>query len=143
MRHGEARQGGPDFDRELTIAGVEGVNATARVAVERNVRPGRVISSPLVRARQTATIMMEALKLEGQPEFSKALIPSGSPAGVADLLSQLDGDEVMLVTHEPLAGKFISYLSDERASMGTAALACLTADVPARHLGMLEWIIGG
>ena len=58
-RHATAAPGDPDELRELTPAGVDQAKTLARRLAASPNRPATVLTSPLVRARQTAEILAE------------------------------------------------------------------------------------
>ena len=66
LRHGKAVElsdsGAPDdFHRALTAKGVEEMGAEAEAMRQLGIDPDIILTSPLVRARQTATIVAEGL----------------------------------------------------------------------------------
>ena len=66
MRHGPAEDDAPtgrDADRALTAAGRERVAAVAKALSEANESPFAILSSPLVRAMQTAEIVADITHL--------------------------------------------------------------------------------
>ncbi len=76
VRHGKAETWDPnhdDFNRELTIDGRLGVEAAARAMIRLEVKIDQLISSPLIRAMQTAQIFADAftpLKVEVNDKLS-------------------------------------------------------------------------
>jgi phosphohistidine phosphatase len=74
------------------------------------------LTSPLVRARQTAKILAETA---GWPEAKdlSALKPQTDPATTLDALSQLDGERVSIVGHEPHLGRLIALCVAEPAEL--------------------------
>jgi phosphohistidine phosphatase len=71
-----------------------------------------LVSSPYLRARQTADIVAQALGLAEGPRLSPLLAPDGNPR---DLIEELRGDRsaaqhVVLVGHEPYLSRLISTL---------------------------------
>jgi phosphohistidine phosphatase len=67
MRHGEAGSAHPMGDdslRPLTDQGVEKLERQAKQMVKWEIRIDRIVSSPYVRARQTAQIVADAYKLK-------------------------------------------------------------------------------
>lgn len=98
VRHAQAAGGEPDELRPLTAEG----RADARALGERLARDGvhaaAVVSSPLLRARETAAELGRALGCE--PEADERLAPGATAelvrAAVADR-----GDEVVVVGHQP------------------------------------------
>jgi phosphohistidine phosphatase len=108
MRHGPAEDhadSGMDSDRALTAAGRERVRSVAKMLVEIDEAPLQVISSPLVRAVQTAEIVAVVTKLsdrEGTVEVRRELSPGGD--GVVTLVASLasaSARRVLVVGHEP------------------------------------------
>lgn len=113
FRHGIAQDntGGrlPDHQRQLTLKGAERVRQAARVMKALDIQPDRLFSSPLIRARQTADIIGQALGVAVQVrdelgwDFSQAMV---------EVLTRDLGDdaEVMFVGHEPTFSETISSL---------------------------------
>jgi phosphohistidine phosphatase len=70
-----------------------------------------VLTSPLVRAKQTADLLLEGLKPAPRLSIVPALAPGGSPAQVAEALSGHVGAEALaLVGHEPGLGELAAWL---------------------------------
>jgi phosphohistidine phosphatase len=96
VRHAEAAPGDPDERRPLTAAGREVAhNLGARLADE---RPDAVVSSPLLRARETATPIAHASGVDA--DVDERLAPG---ATVDDLRAAVEGrgNTVVAVAHEP------------------------------------------
>jgi phosphohistidine phosphatase len=109
VRHAEAAPGDPDAERPLTAAGrAVAQQLAARLASE---RPSVVLSSPLLRALETATPIAEAagvtLQIDGR------LAPG---AGVDELRSvtAAQGEPVVVVGHQPDCGEIVLALTGER-----------------------------
>jgi len=111
MRHGPAEDradSGMDSDRALTASGRDRVRSVAKLLVQLDEEPLHIITSPLVRAVQTAEAVAVVTKLsdrEGTVEVRRELAPAGgAPALLAELASDLATGgrrRVMLVGHEP------------------------------------------
>jgi phosphohistidine phosphatase len=107
MRHGAAEEhaeSGSDGDRALTPAGRERVRSVAETLLEANEAPVRIVTSPLVRAVQTAEIVAIATKLgeqAGTVEVRRAVAPGGDALRLVRDLARAGGRRVMLVGHEP------------------------------------------
>jgi len=118
MRHGPAEDradSGMDSDRALTSSGRERVRAVARVLHELDEAPLLIVTSPLVRAVQTAEIVALVTKLsdrEGTVVVRRELSPAGDggPALVASLASE-GSKRVMLVGHEPDLSELVATLA--------------------------------
>jgi len=116
MRHGIAAasdQPGIESDsgRPLTAKGTKRMRRAARGLRRLGVSFDTVLTSPFVRARQTAEIVAESLGLEAQLEEIPELAPQSS---VDHLISRLtrfqDKEHVLLVGHNPLLGHAASFL---------------------------------
>lgn len=135
MRHGEASPGSPDSERELSTRGHQEAERMANWLAGRSELAGlRLLASPYRRARQTAAHIARALGVVVEP--LSLITPDDPPAVVLDWLQRepLAGP-VMLVSHMPLVGTLSGLLVEGRGDHGlgfpTAAIAELTAEVPA------------
>jgi phosphohistidine phosphatase len=95
VRHAEAAPGKPDALRPLTPQGREQARALGERLRARNLLPDAVVTSPLLRARETA----EALDL-GTPEVDERLAP-GATAEDVRAAAAGRGGTVLLVGHQP------------------------------------------
>ena len=96
VRHAEAAPGQPDEQRPLTAAGLEAARALAdRIAAQ---SPSAVLSSPLLRARQTATPIADAAGVG--VEVDHRLAPGADAEAVRAVVAGR-GDVVVVVGHEP------------------------------------------
>ena len=83
MRHGPAEDqaaSGIDEDRALSTPGRERVRAVAKILTAEGEEPAQVVTSPLVRAVQTAEIVAIATKLSdrgGTVTVLRDLAPGG------------------------------------------------------------------
>src|SRR5438105_4266876 len=76
MRHGPAADDsatGRDADRALTAGGRERVAAVAKALLDAGEAPAAILTSPLVRAVETAEIVAEVTKLAGSVEVRREL----------------------------------------------------------------------
>src|SRR5215471_11500426 len=109
IRHGEAGDDAPrDEDRALTKRGRADGRRVGRAFARRGVRFSAVVSSPLVRAVQTAEIVVSAMDQRLRVTISDALLPEARPQNVVNLLQSLtdtDGESVALVAHEPILSR--------------------------------------
>jgi len=105
VRHAEAAPGSPDELRTITAAGREQARALGEQLREQGLRPDAVLSSPLLRAQETAA----ALGL-GNPEVDERLAPGATPADVRDAAAG-HGELVVVVGHQPDCGRAAAALS--------------------------------
>lgn len=107
MRHGPAEDqaaSGVDGHRALTGSGRERVRAVAKILVEEGEEPAHVVTSPLVRAVQTAEIVAIVTKLSdrgGTVTVLRDMAPGGDAAALARRIASEGQKRVMLVGHEP------------------------------------------
>ena len=115
LRHGEAEPPAArgDAARPLSPAGRRAVGALAAGLAREGWRPDRILSSPMLRARQTAEIVRGAAPRAPAIEPLDELLPESEPADVVAALDAHDvaAGVVLLVTHQPLAGRLAAHLS--------------------------------
>ena len=97
VRHAEAAPGDPDELRPLTPRG----RAQARRLGETLPRPDAVLSSPLLRARESAGAIARAHGLDA--DVDGRLAPGAAPADVRDAVEGR-GELVVVVGHQPDCG---------------------------------------
>src|SRR6185369_1932613 len=106
VRHGEAGDDAPrDEDRSLTKKGRSDVRRVGRALARGGVRCDAVVSSPLVRAVQTAEMIAAAIDYGGRVTISDHLEPEAPPEGAVALLATLETlgkKSVAMVAHEPI-----------------------------------------
>ena len=102
VRHAEAAAGEPDDLRPLTAAGREHARRLGEQLAEREVQPDAVLSSPLLRARETAAEIAKAVGVEA--EADERLAPGADPDDVRAAASGR-GDTVVVVGHQPDCGR--------------------------------------
>lgn len=96
LRHGDAEDGSPDAGRRLTAKGEEQGRAAGAALARLGVRLDAVVTSPKVRARDTARLACESLGVEASEDHR---LESG-PFDVGEVTAGI-GDEVLLVGHDP------------------------------------------
>jgi phosphohistidine phosphatase len=117
LRHGIAvDHGAPGFakdaDRPLTPEGERKLWQATEAMQALGLSFDLILSSPLLRARQTAEIVAEAFRARKKLEFSDTLAPAGSPKKLVELLNHHDPplEDVLLSGHEPYLSELISLL---------------------------------
>ena len=120
LRHAEAADGLPDDERPLTEQGVRQAEAAGRALAHLGVHIDMCLSSPKLRAVQTAQLTCEPL---GVPvTVSPAL--AGEPFDVHELTAGL-GD-VLLVGHDPSFSLTLHDLTGTQARMKKGGLAAIS-----------------
>jgi phosphohistidine phosphatase len=119
MRHGPAEDvshTGRDADRALTPQGRDRVRDVARALVEAGETPHLILSSPLVRALQTAEIVAAVAKLDAV-ETTGGVAPGGDGEKLVKELVHAKRKRVMLVGHEPDLSALVYRLTGEHVEM--------------------------
>jgi phosphohistidine phosphatase len=104
VRHAEAAPGEPDELRSLTAAGREQAQRLGESLRADGIAADAVLSSPLLRARETAS----ALGL-GEPEVDQRLAPGASAADIREA-ARGRGNTVVIVGHQPDCSRAIAEL---------------------------------
>ena len=117
LRHGIAvERGTPGFktdaDRPLTPKGRRQLRQIANAMENMELHFDLILSSPFLRARQTAEIVAKVLKLKRRLAFSDELTPDGDQKALVRQLNELKpaSESVLLVGHEPYLSRFIAQL---------------------------------
>jgi phosphohistidine phosphatase len=118
LRHGDAAEGSPDAERPLTEKGEEQARAAGRALKKLGVKPAACLTSPKVRALDTARIACEELGSEPQLEPKLAGGPFDPEALAAGL-----GDNVLLVGHDPDFSMAVHSLTGAQVRMKKGGLA--------------------
>jgi phosphohistidine phosphatase len=141
LRHGDAVEGCSDQHRQLSAYGREQVECIAfRHGVESEAIE-QVLSSPYARAVETAKIFTCTAKLEYGIDYLDDLRPEGDLRAIEAFLQRTHAETLLMVSHLPLVGLLIEYLTGERGTrMGTANLASLSMKFPAQGNAILNWI---
>jgi phosphohistidine phosphatase len=105
-----------DADRPLLPEGEERLRDAARAMQALRLEFDMILSSPLVRARQTAEVIAKAFGASKKMTFSEMLTPAGNVEELVDLINSRrpQPEDVLLVGHEPhLSGLISLFLGGE------------------------------
>lgn len=150
MRHAHAGQReewtGPDFERPLTEKGRRAAEAAASGLAHRSPPISRIITSPYVRAAETAAIV--AARLGVPVTTSDALSPSFGLSGLAAVLTEAGwAGDLLLIGHQPSMGQVLAALigqGDVMVDMKKASVArVILPDEGSQRLegvGSLRWL---
>jgi phosphohistidine phosphatase len=119
IRHGVAEERGEawpdDSKRPLTEDGMDRLRKEARGLTRLGVTVDVMLTSPLVRTRQTAEIVASALDPKPNIVNAESLAPGGTfQAVVADLEKHAKKARIGLVGHEPSIGELAARLIGSR-----------------------------
>lgn len=127
-----------DGERPLTLEGVKRARRVAAGFKRIAKRPALVLTSPLVRARDTAAIFAQAARWPEAAEC-EALAPGGSPEGVLEALRQQGRKAqcVAVVGHQPHLGRLLALClrgnaRAEAFELKKSAIVCLQFEGPPR-----------
>jgi phosphohistidine phosphatase len=136
-----------DSQRPLTDKGKKKMRQIAKGLRTLGVDFDLILSSPYVRARQTAEILEDVFKIKKDIEFSDNLIPMGDPELlIAEMNEKYRPNSVALVGHEPHLSALIGLLVSENAGIdmtlkkgGVCRLS--TDDLHHARKATLEWLL--
>jgi len=117
LRHGEAAEGSPDSERPLTEKGERQARAAGRALSELGVRVDVCLTSPKVRAADTAKLACDALGVE--PEHEPKL--AGGPFDADQLAA--GHENVLLVGHDPDFSMAVHTLTGAQVRLKKGGLA--------------------
>jgi phosphohistidine phosphatase len=111
VRHGHALADKEDARRPLSARGGEVTRSVAAFLRTSGVlkEVQAVWHSPLIRARETAELLVKELGLDALLIETAGLLPEDNPVAVADRLDRAD-QAVMIVGHEPQLGVLATLL---------------------------------
>jgi phosphohistidine phosphatase len=119
LRHGDAQDGSPDAERPLTDKGREQSLAAGAALRALGVELDACLTSPKVRAADTARIACAELG-EVEPQLEPKL--AGGPFDAEALAAGL-GDDVLLVGHDPDFSAAVHSLTGAQVRMKKGGLA--------------------
>jgi phosphohistidine phosphatase len=118
VRHANAAPGSPDALRPLTASGQEAARLLGDLLAER--QPDAVVSSPLLRARETAAAIAAAAGLS--PAVAEGLAPGATLESLRTAVEG-HGDTVIAVGHQPDCSEIVLELTGEERLFPTASFA--------------------
>ena len=117
LRHGEAEDGSPDDERALTAKGRRQARAAGAALAALGVELDACLTSPKVRARETAELACAELGVEHRCEDELAEGPF-DPVELAG-----DHEEVLLVGHDPDFSMAVHRMTGAQVRMKKGGLA--------------------
>lgn len=149
IRHAIAAERGDawpdDHKRPLTDDGIARMRKAARGLARAEVVLDVVLTSPLVRARQTADIVAAALDARPSIVTIESLAPGAAYAALmADLEKHARKPRIALVGHEPGIGELAARLIGSRHAIEFKKGAVCRIDldqIPPQGPGRLRWFL--
>jgi phosphohistidine phosphatase len=148
LRHANA--GSPKINREkdekrsLDEMGIEQSHVMGRALASLGVKPEVILSSPLVRARETASIVADEIGHREKIVLDDAMRPEAEYSDFQQLLARYhSAGAIMVVGHNPSQSEFLNRLvtgnSSEAIELKKGAIARI--DMEARKPAVLKWIM--
>jgi phosphohistidine phosphatase len=147
VRHAIAGERGDEYPddskRPLTREGMSRFRKAARGLVEVGVEVDLILTSPFVRARQTADILSEQLRGNPPVVETNALVPGAPHADlIAELANHAKRSALALVGHEPAIGTTAARLVGAKGAFAFKKGGVCRIDVsslPPEGPGQLVW----
>ncbi len=108
VRHAEAADGEPDELRPLTAEGRRAARTLGERLAADGVVPDAVLTSPLLRARETGAELARPVGLEPEPD--ERLAPGATAESVRAAVAER-GETVVVVGHQPDCGRIAAELA--------------------------------
>jgi phosphohistidine phosphatase len=150
VRHGTAvdrtdPDAPPDPERPLTRKGIEKTRAAMLGLREQGIKPDVLITSPFLRAAQTAEIAAETLGYPREKiQRTNGLVPSAEAAELWKELSKTKSKSVMCFGHAPNVDLVIASALGSRmlvTSLKKSGVACLEMGSVNPPKGQLVWLL--
>jgi phosphohistidine phosphatase len=151
LRHATAEARGPgvsDAQRQLTPEGKQELKAVLRQAHAAGVSPEAILTSPWLRALETAQMAGKALRCERVVE-TRALLPDVPPAQVLKEIRAVrngkrSANQVMVAGHEPQLSRLAAFLLEAPLALDLKKGALLRIDIQEKQgppRGVLKWML--
>jgi phosphohistidine phosphatase len=131
----------PDAERPLTKKGMEKARLVLKGLLELGAKPDVILSSPLVRALQTAEIAAKVMHYsKDKIRRTDALLPEADPAMLTRELARMNVEQVLCTGHAPHMDEFISHATGSRRSftaLKKAGVACVEFESVVPGAGVL------
>ena len=133
VQRGDPNYQDDDSQRPLTDAGRKKMKKIVKGLAQLGTEFDVILSSPYVRARDTAKILAKEFGMKGDLSFSDNLIPPGNFENlINEIHEKYDVNNLALVGHEPMLSTLISWLTtgntDMKLMLKKGGVAYLTAD---------------
>lgn len=134
-----------DPERPLTAKGVIRTRRATKGLANLGVSPSLILTSPYLRAAQTAEIAADELSVPNSAvRVSEALEPERSPREIMGVLAETLEDSVMLVGHAPNLDFVLARaigLGEPVTSLRKAGCACLDFPAGVESRGHLVFVL--
>ena len=132
--HAEPSGDGGDAARRLDDRGRREAEEAGRALHARNRKLDLILTSPLIRARETAEAIAAAFDPPLPVELREGLACGASPARVLETARGASVDSLAIVGHMPDLGAFVGAVTGESLSFRTSSICELDLSPEARIL---------
>ena len=143
LRHGDAPYDSSCGERSLSAQGETDTRQVVQQHIDVLSQLQLMLCSPTLRARQTLKVLTDTLNYQEALLFEDALRSEGHINAVEYCVETLDVERVLLLSHQPLIGQILEYLTDKPGigwSMDTSSLACLNTITFGRGCAEMQWL---
>jgi phosphohistidine phosphatase len=136
-----------DSQRPLTDKGRKKMRQIAKGLRSLGVEFDVILSSPYVRATETAEVLADVFKMRKEVQFSENLLPLSSPdLLIAELNEKYAVDSIALVGHEPFLSALIGLLVADNPNaditLKKGGVCSLSADdLHHTHKASMDWLL--
>lgn len=147
VRHGDAYTKEEDPERHLNNDGLKQCHLTGRALKRLEIMFDLIVSSPKVRARQTAEIIAgEVDHSNSEIRITETLQPATDPKETISFLNDLNKiKKVLLVGHLPLLGILASKILNKSSEISfhfeTGAVCLIETEQPISYAGDFRWFL--
>ena len=147
VRHGAAHTKEDDPERHLNKDGLDQCHLSGRALRRLDIKFDLVISSPKVRASQTAEIIAKEVGYpKDEIKITETLEPTASPKDTISYLNNFtEKNKIMLTGHLPLLGNLASELLSKNSQISlyfeAGAVCQIGVDQPISHAGIFRWFL--
>jgi len=146
LRHAEAEaHRADDFSRKLTAKGEKQARAVGVFLADMGIKPDLILTSPVLRAKQTAVLAAEELKEDAPTEVPWLTCGMNPERALAEFAGYAKLDSLLIVGHEPDFSILVAHLLDLGSSasvnISKASLTCIEISRPVAGSGLLRFLI--
>lgn len=145
IRHAQARERSADLPEEqryLTCRGRKRFRQVAACLKKLTITPDYIIASPLVRAVQTAEILTETIRYNGEVQISAELAGGPDIAALTSLLkAKSSAREIVIVGHEPALGALVGTLLHLPTPCVLAKGDVISLEIALKKTGLIATLI--
>jgi len=146
IRHAQAIERStaqPDEQRGLTCRGRKRFRQVSACLKKMAINPDYIITSPLIRAVQTAEILAETISFTGELQISADLADGPDIAALSALLkARSSASEIVIVGHEPDLGELVTALLRLPLPCNLSKGCVVTLEVSSKNSGLTAALTG-